>query len=540
MRASRGLESERRGTPPGWPCAEAQPPELGPGTVVGSGRFEVRALLGRGGMATVYRGHDRQRGRDVALKVMLAAWVEHAVRVRRFEREAELAARLPVHPGLLRLLHAGRLPELDGRPFLVTEPVQGPTLAFRLAGALRMPPRRAAGLALGLAEGLAAAHGVGVVHRDVTARNVVLRAVGGAGEGEEQPVLVDFGLAAAIEPNGARLTRPHQRPGTVTAMAPEQFRGAPARPAMDVYALGRLLHQMLTGEDPHATVSRERLLACHREGVRVVPRLVDRDGVAPPGLASVADACTEPDPTRRPSAEELCAELRVIERALRDEDVGTSGAREELVTGASAAISSEIVVITPPRGPWSRRRRTPRRRRAARWSGIAVGIMSMAVLGVARWSGGRDPVEAAATARWAEPVAVAWPSTVVPLVEPPARPIPRPGRDRVDGATAGSWALGRTIASAKAASVSACEVQRERARAAARRWAWAEVLEATVDATCWPDPEARTRLRLTAWIEEQRFDACVEEGVHAVDPVLVRLAERCRRRQARTGAGGLP
>src|SRR5690606_40890752 len=98
MTASRGLESERRGTPPGWPSAEAQPPELGPGTVVGSGRFEVRAPLGRGCMATVYRGHDRQRGRDVVRKGGLAAWGARAVRVRPLAREAVLAAALAGHP----------------------------------------------------------------------------------------------------------------------------------------------------------------------------------------------------------------------------------------------------------------------------------------------------------------------------------------------------------------------------------------------------------------------------------------------------------
>lgn len=506
MKADRGAH---RGTPPGWPCPLASAAELLPGMRVGQGRFVVGALLGRGGMASVYRSRDRRLGRDVALKVMLADSVGDAARVARFAHEVELLSRLPSHPGLSSLLHAGRLPELAERPFLAATLVKGPTLAFCMASDLRMPARRSVALALGLGRALMAVHGAGVVHRDLTARNVMLEHEGeGAG-----PIVVDFGMAAVLEPSpgASRLTRPDQRPGTVTAMAPEQYLGRSAHPAMDVYALGRLLYEMLTAEDPHATVSHARLMERHRQGARVAPRLASRGDVGPPELRSLVDACLEPDPARRPATEAIVATLMDIERGLE------RGATVLRLAGRGPA------AITP-RSP------APVVHERAAHAPWRVAYLAMTLVGVALGSwvatlpSGHDEGPGSPVVPWREPVVMAWPTTVVPMVA-------RPERSHAPAEPPVEVEQPRAVAATRVPQrPPACEQQRERALAAARGWDWPQVLVATADRACWPDADERARLRLTAWIEQRRFEACVEDGADVRDPRLVRLVDRCRQR----------
>jgi len=528
----------RCGTPPGWPCRQASGAELLPGMRVGKGRFVVGALLGRGGMATVYRSHDRRLGRDVALKVMLTGSARDEARMARFEHEAGLMARLPSHPGLLRLLHAGRLPELGERPFLATPLVEGPTLAFRLASDLRMPARRSVALGLGLSRALVVVHAAGVVHRDLTARNVMLD----HGGEDAEPIVVDFGMAAVLEPvpGASRLTRPDQRPGTVTAMAPEQYMGRPAHPAMDVYALGRLLYEMLTAEDPHATVSQVQLLERHREGVRVAPRLTSRSDAGPPELRALVDACLEPDPARRPTTDGMVAVLLVLERALE------RGATVLRLSGCSRCGEERTRVLGQPRPIEA----VPVRTARGRWwiVGLATTVVGV-VLGLQAVGPMLGASEAAASTsvQLHEPTGLVWPTTVVPMALPVRS---QPPSLLADPPIIGSpprlpaAASRKAVASREPMSAPACDEQRERAHAAARRWDWAAVLRATTDRRCWPVAGERMRLRLVAWIEQRRFDACVDEGADVQEPTLVRLVERCRQRlapaEAGAGAGGPP
>lgn len=549
----------RRGTPPGWPCGHVSPAELSPGARVGEGRFVVAELLGRGGMASVYRSRDRRLGHDVALKVMLGEPAGDAARTARFEHEAELLARLPAHPGLLRLLHAGRLPELGARPFLVTTLVGGPTLAFRLAAELRMPAHRSVALGTGLARALAAVHGAGVIHRDLTARNVMLDRAGEEG----RPVMVDFGLAAEREPapGSSRLTRPDQRPGTVTAMAPEQYLGRPAHPAMDVYALGRLLYEMLTGEDPHASISRARLMERHRQGARAAPPLASRGDAGPPALRELVDACLEPDPWRRPTVDVLVVTLveigRVLERGAtvlpfaarhvggpqarararaRDDEAGGGEMGRERVVHRGRASEVEPRVHTRAERVW----------RVVYGASLIVGVLA-GLYGMRISRNGSEPSPELVATHRSDPVTMVWPSEVVPRMpalersqSPRSLDAPSPARA---SSPARVHAASLAPQSARARrSAPACDRHRAHAHAAARRWDWTEVLAATADRACWPEPEARMRLRLTAWIEQRRFDACVEDGADVRSPALVRLVERCRARLAAadtsTAAGG--
>ncbi|MCA8924177.1 MAG: serine/threonine protein kinase, partial [Planctomycetes bacterium] len=207
------------------------------------GRYTLQELLGRGGMGQVWRAHDPQLGREVALKLLLAGRVGPDD-AERFRREAEALAKLS-HPHVIRIHDAGAH---EGRAFLVMELVTGGSLQERLDARGRLDPRLSAELIAKLAEALDAAHRAGLLHRDVKPDNVLLRPDG-------EPVLTDFGLA--LHANDQRLTKTGMFVGTPGYLAPEQAAGAVAAddPRPDVYALGAVLYACLTGAPPHGALS---------------------------------------------------------------------------------------------------------------------------------------------------------------------------------------------------------------------------------------------------------------------------------------------
>ena len=199
---------------------------LHPGAVVG--RFELVRELGRGGFGVVYEARDRALGRPVAFKAVVAG-PRGPGRHDRLLQEAEAAARLS-HPNIVTLYDVGRS---DHGPYLVLELLRGETLGRRLAPGT-MTAREAVRIAIEVARGLAHAHARGVVHRDLTPGNVFLCDDG-------QVKVLDLGMAYAFG-------RRKLEGGTRGYMAPEQERGAPEDERTDVYALGAILHRMLTGE----------------------------------------------------------------------------------------------------------------------------------------------------------------------------------------------------------------------------------------------------------------------------------------------------
>jgi Protein kinase domain/WD domain, G-beta repeat len=219
-------------------------PGPGPATSRGSvhlpkefGRYRIVRPLGRGGMGGVYLARDGELDRLVALKVPRFP-PDDATGFQRFTREARAAANLD-HPNVCRVYDHGRI---DGLPFLTMAYVDGPTLADVLRDG-PLPPRRAAELARDVARAMAYAHGQGVVHRDLKPGNVLI-AQGGA------PVVTDFGLASRDTPADPRLTTEGSVVGTPLYMSPEQVAGERAGPASDVYSLGVVLYEMLTGRPP--------------------------------------------------------------------------------------------------------------------------------------------------------------------------------------------------------------------------------------------------------------------------------------------------
>ncbi|WP_022881467.1 serine/threonine-protein kinase [Gryllotalpicola ginsengisoli] len=258
-----------------------------------AGRYLLREALGRGGMATVYRAWDTKLERDVAVKVFAA---DDAVgtdqdRIERREREVRLLAQAS-HPHLVTLFDAEWADGSAGTGFLVMELIRGDSLRRRLDG--RGPDvALAAQLAVELGEALAYLHDEGIVHRDLKPENILLT---GRGDGSVTAKLVDFGIAQLV--GDERITADGQIIGTAAYLAPEQVAGQQATPAADVYSLGLVLIECLTGRRvfPGAAVE------------SAVARL-SSDPVPPAGLPAewreLLAAMTARDPQRRPAAAEV-------------------------------------------------------------------------------------------------------------------------------------------------------------------------------------------------------------------------------------------
>jgi serine/threonine-protein kinase len=211
-------------------------PPLGP-TLPGIPGYEVEAEIGRGGGGVVYRARHLRLNRRVALKMLLAGPYAAAPERLRFQREAEAVAGLR-HPNVVQVYDVG---EHEGRPYFTMELVEGGSLAQKVAGTPQ-PAGQAAALVATLAEAVQAAHQGGVIHRDLKPGNVLLSADGA-------PKISDFGLARRLEGEGG-LTQSGVALGTPGYMAPEQARGQAPGPAVDVYALGAILYELLTGRPP--------------------------------------------------------------------------------------------------------------------------------------------------------------------------------------------------------------------------------------------------------------------------------------------------
>ncbi len=272
---------------------------IGPGDVL-LDQYRVEALLGRGGMGEVYRGVDRHLERPVAIKV-LPPWLSESERaMQALRREAARAIEL-AHPALARIYQFGIH---AGLPFVVMEFVDGETLAKALDRCGRMPPAEVADLVAALAEGLDHAHSRGVVHRDVKPSNVLLRGK------DRSPVLIDFGIAAEARDQGTRTgnTGLSNTVGTLSYMSPEQLRGAPPAPSMDVYALAVVAYELLAGSPPF-----------FRGDPMVVQRQILED--PPPRPEGVPDAV-----------------WAVLARALAKEAAGRPASTLELARGFRAAL----------------------------------------------------------------------------------------------------------------------------------------------------------------------------------------------------------
>jgi eukaryotic-like serine/threonine-protein kinase len=255
------------------------------------GRYRVERTLGHGGMAVVYLAQDEELGRPVAVKVLAQNVSDDENVRRRFLREARLAGRL-AHPNVVRVYDAG---QTDSQPYIVMEYVPGQTLAE----SRKLPAADAVRLALQACAGLQHAHDAGLVHRDVKPGNLLLR---------DDGVLkvADFGIARAAE--ATRLTQHGTILGTAAYLAPEQAAGEEVTSAADIFSLGAVLYELLTGRTPHRFVSLAELALKHSDGVITPVR--DLEPTVPEPVEAAVMQCLARDPKFRPaSAAELAHQL---------------------------------------------------------------------------------------------------------------------------------------------------------------------------------------------------------------------------------------
>jgi serine/threonine-protein kinase len=281
-------------------------PPQGPDEIGRVGNYRVLGLMGAGGMGMVYRARDGRLPRLVALKTLLSGPQPSAERLTRFRREAEAVAQLQ-HPNVVQLYEVG---EQDGHPYLAMEYVGGGNLADRLDDHV-LAARPAAELIETLARAVQAAHERGIIHRDLKPANVLLREDG-------TPKVADFGLAKTLNDDSAP-TRTGAVLGTPGYMAPEQVAGSGEEvgPAADVYGLGAILYECLTGRPPFRAATPLETLDLVRSQDPVPPRQLNPN--VPADLETVCLKCLAKEPGKRyPSAAELADDLG---RFLRGEPI---------------------------------------------------------------------------------------------------------------------------------------------------------------------------------------------------------------------------
>ena len=329
-------------------------------------RYELEALVGTGGMSSVYKARDSLLERHVALKILHEHHAADAEFVERFRLEARAVAQLS-HPNIVTVIDRG---EDGGRQFIVFEYVEGENLGQLLEQDGPLPARRAVELALQVARGLAFAHQHGVVHRDVKPQNVLMN-------GDGQAKVTDFGIARTLDMRG--MTQTGTVLGTSKYIAPEQASGQEVSAQTDVYSLGVVVYELLVGEVPFPGDNFVAVAMKHLN--EPAPNVLERRPDVPLRLAAAIERALQKDPADRfGSMDELIAELEACLGEPAQDDEG----------------AETLVVPTPARQIPSPGRRAARPARSA-WpfvllaaAGVAVAALVLGALALRHGSGSSE------------------------------------------------------------------------------------------------------------------------------------------------------
>ena len=320
------------------------------------GPYEILARIGAGGMSEVYRAFDPRIRRDVAIKVLPAAFARFADRMHRFEQESRAAGALN-HPNLLTIFDVGTA---DGKPYIVTELLEGQTLGDVMRGEnlpVRLSPRRVIEYGTQIANGLAAAHERGIVHRDLKPDNLWIMRDG-------RVKILDFGVAKLRSADDMPLaddktmtqdTSPGTVIGTVGYMSPEQVRGQQVDGRSDIFSLGTVMYEMLAGEHPFRGDSpADTMSAILREDP---PEVTGRNPTVPPGLDRVIRHCLEKNPEQRfQSARDLAFQLDVLSSGSGTTPAAIESAKPLPVRTLLGVVGALLLIAAGVAGGWLMRR----------------------------------------------------------------------------------------------------------------------------------------------------------------------------------------
>ena len=272
-------------------------------------RYEILKLLGEGGMGAVYKARDRELDRLVALKVIRAELAGHPTVLARFKQELILARKV-THRNVIRIFDLG---VADGLRFITMEFVEGRDLSSCLEGQTKFAPKEAVKILRQVCSALEVAHSEGVIHRDLKPQNIMIEESGRA-------CVMDFGLARSVETTG--LTQVGAVLGTPAYMSPEQAKGIPADERSDLFSLGIIAYQMLTGVVPFKAETVLASMLLRTQGPPAPP--VQLDPVIPQQLSDIVMKCLAADPSNRyQTAAELNKDLRDWEEGILHQNIVT-------------------------------------------------------------------------------------------------------------------------------------------------------------------------------------------------------------------------
>jgi beta-lactam-binding protein with PASTA domain len=315
-------------------------------------RYRLVKPLGSGGMADVFLAHDNILDRDVALKVMSTRYASDEEFVERFKREAQSAAALS-HPNIVSIFDRGE--SEDGTYYIAMEYLPGGTLKDRITRKGALPARTAAAVALQIAEALRAAHERGVIHRDIKPHNILITESGDV-------KVTDFGIARAA--SSSTMTRTGSILGTAHYISPEQAMGEPVGPASDLYSLGVVLYEVLTGELPYDADTPLGIAMKHINGYLRPPKALDPS--IPDGINAITCRLLAKDPEDRYASDaELIEDLERVAAGLDPESATT-----KIMATRAMPVAAPTRVGPPPGG----------RRNGKRWRPWPLVLALLALL----------------------------------------------------------------------------------------------------------------------------------------------------------------
>ena len=316
------------------------------------GRYRLLGPLGTGGMATVYLAEDESLGRKVAIKILADRYAEDEQFVERFRREARSAAGLN-HPNIVQIYDRG---QAEGTYYIAMEHLEGRSLKDIIGAEAPLKPDRAIDITLQILQALRFAHAHGVVHRDIKPHNIILATDG-------RPKVTDFGIARAGA--ASQMTEVGSIIGTAQYLSPEQARGQPVQPQADLYSLGVVLYEMLTGHVPFEGDSAVAIAFKHVSEPPAPPS--ELNPLVPPALEQVVMRALAKDPARRhASADEMAADLERVRRGLAP--AAETQAFTEVIADPLPVVAAATAVAPPPTAATRVYAPAPAAARAEEWA----------------------------------------------------------------------------------------------------------------------------------------------------------------------------